>query len=63
MNPVLVLKSDNPIYRARLLKHRIGITLSVAAMLKFPAEASKNPALVPAAVSVAMFVPERKDAR
>ena len=33
MNPALVLKSDNPIYRARLLRHRIGITLSVAAML------------------------------
>ena len=33
MNPVVVLKSDNPIYRARLLRHRIGITLSVVAML------------------------------
>lgn len=28
-----VLQSDNPIYRSRLLKHRIGISLSVMAML------------------------------
>ena len=33
MNPTTVLKSDNPIYRARLLRHRIGISLSVIAML------------------------------
>jgi len=33
VNTTTVLKSDNPIYRARLLRHRIGITLSVAAML------------------------------
>ena len=32
MNTSSVLRADNPIYRARLLKHRIGITLSVAAM-------------------------------
>lgn len=33
MNPTTLLKSDNPIYRARLLRHRIGISLSVMAML------------------------------
>jgi phosphate transport system permease protein len=33
MNPVSVLTSDNPIYRARLLRHRVGIALSFAAML------------------------------
>jgi phosphate transport system permease protein len=32
MNPADAFKSDNPIYRRRLLKHRIGIALSVAAM-------------------------------
>jgi len=33
MSTTGILKSDNPIYRARLLRHRIGIALSVAAML------------------------------
>jgi phosphate transport system permease protein len=33
MNPADTFKSDNPIYRNRLLKHRIGIALSVAAMV------------------------------
>lgn len=33
MKTVSILQSDNPIYRSRLLKHRIGISLSVMAML------------------------------